>query len=143
MILWNYEKTRRRRIGMEFIKKNLVLFELGSSVFMILGCFLPFITIRAGDLSQSIQFLSGLSNGILVLVLAIAVLVLFLFQKPVIAFILSIIILITTLYSGISTFQFYQSASNLSVSFSFGFFFLIAGCILTFVSFVAALDRNR
>ncbi len=54
---------------MDFIKKNRMWIGIGACVAVVIGCFLPFASVSAFGISQSVNFIEG--DGKIVLITAV------------------------------------------------------------------------
>ena len=63
---------------MEFVKQNLKYIGIAGCVLAIIGCLLPFATVSALSISQSISYIQGTDGKIFLIVFVISAVLLFL-----------------------------------------------------------------
>ncbi len=123
---------------MKVLKENAKWIGLGGCVLMIIGCFLPFATVSALGLSQSVNYIDG--DGVFVVIAAVVAAILIYLKKGKLILIPSLISAAFVIYdaaSGSSA----ASSSLANVSFGIGFFLIVIGIIC--VSAYPFLDNEK
>ncbi|MDD6223991.1 MAG: hypothetical protein PUB18_03230 [bacterium] len=125
---------------LEIAKKNAQYIGYAGCVLLLIGNFLPFLTVKLFGLSQSINFID--TNGKIVVVAAIIAGVLFFLKKDKFATIPAGISLAVIIYNIADTDVLEYSGYGV-VSFGFGFWLLILGIILIIGSAVLDFLKSK
>ena len=83
---------------MDFIKKNRMWITLGGLALVIIACFMPFAKVSVFGISQSINYVDGGRDGIIVIIAAIVAGVLVFLKKEKFSVIPSGIAALVTIY---------------------------------------------
>lgn len=118
---------------MEFIKKNRMWITLGGLALAIIACFLPFAKVSVFGYSQTINYIDGGRDGIIVIIAAAVAGVLVFLKKEKFSVIPSGIGAIVTIYDIINVAKVAGGSSFGGVSISFGAILILIGLIVAIV----------
>lgn len=122
---------QNRKIGgdfMEFLKNNAKWIGLAGCILMIIGCFLPFATVKILGYSETINLGGTGALGIILIVTAIISGLVMITKKPKLS-------LITTIIYGLFVILNIVNASdyNSAVSYGIGLYVVLLGTIIAIV----------
>lgn len=118
---------------MEFIKKNRMWITLGGLALAIIACFFPFAKVSVFGYSQSINYIDGARDGIIVIIAAAVAGVLVYLKKEKFSVIASGIAALVTLYDIINVTKVAGGSSFGGVSISIGAILILIGLIVAIV----------
>lgn len=118
---------------MEFIKKNRMWITLGGLALAIIACFMPFAKVSVFGYSQTINYIDGGRDGIIVIIAAIVAGVLVFLKKEKFSVIASGIGAIVTIYDIINVAKVAGGSSFGGVSISIGAILILVGIIVAIV----------
>lgn len=118
---------------MDFIKKNRMWITLGGLALVIIACFLPFAKVSVFGYSQSINYIDGGRDGIIVIIAAIVAGVLVFLKKEKFSVIPSGIAALVTIYDIINVSKVSGGTSLAGVSVSIGAILILVGLIVAIV----------
>ena len=126
---------------MDFIKKNRMWITLGGLALAIIACFMPFAKVSIFGYSQSINYIDGGRDGIIVIIAAIAAGVLVFLKKEKFSLIPSGIAALVTIYDIINVAKVAGGSSLGGVSISIGAILILVGIIVAIVCPVLPKDK--
>ncbi len=118
---------------MDFIKKNRMWITLGGLALVIIACFMPFAKVSVFGYSQSINYIDGGRDGIIVIIAAIVAGVLVFLKKEKFSVIPSGIAALVTIYDIINVSKVSGGTSLAGVSVSIGAILILVGLIVAIV----------
>lgn len=118
---------------MEFIKKNRMWIALGGLALAIIACFLPFAKVSVFGYSQTINYIDGGRDGIIVIIAAAVAGVLVFLKKEKFSVIASGIGAIVTIYDIINVAKVAGGSSFGGVSISIGAILILVGLVVAIV----------
>lgn len=118
---------------MEFIKKNRMWITLGGLALAIIACFLPFAKVSVFGYSQTINYIDGGRDGIIVIIAAAVAGVLVFLKKEKFSVIASGIGAIVTIYDIINVAKVAGGSSFGGVSISIGAILILVGLVVAIV----------
>lgn len=118
---------------MEFIKKNRMWITLGGLALAIIACFMPFAKASVFGYSQTINYVDGGRDGIIVIIAAAVAGVLVFLKKEKFSVIPSGIGAIVTIYDIINVTKVAGGSSFGGVSISIGAILILVGLIVAIV----------
>ena len=118
---------------MDFIKKNRMWITLGGLALVIIACFMPFAKVSVFGYSQSINYIDGGRDGIIVIIAAIVAGVLVFLKKEKFSIIPSGIAALVTIYDIINVSKVSGGTSLAGVSVSIGAILILVGLIVAIV----------
>ena len=118
---------------MEFIKKNRMWIALGGLALAIIACFMPFAKVSVFGYSQTINYIDGGRDGIIVIIAAAVAGVLVFLKKEKFSVIASGIGAIVTIYDIINVSKVSGGTSLAGVSVSIGAILILVGLIVAIV----------
>ena len=118
---------------MDFIKKNRMWITLGGLALVIIACFMPFAKVSVFGISQSINYVDGGRDGIIVIIAAIVAGVLVFLKKEKFSIIPSGIAALVTVYDIINVSKVSGGTSLAGVSVSIGAILILVGLIVAIV----------
>lgn len=117
---------------MDFIKKNRMWITLGALGLALIACFLPFAKVSVFGISQSINYIDGGRDGILVLI-AVIVSGVLVFLKKKFSTIPSGIAALITIYDILNVAKLAGKTSYAGVSISIGAILVLIGLIVAII----------
>ena len=117
---------------MDFLKRNHKWIGIVGCVVVLIGCFLPFVSVSLFGVTQSVNYMTG--DGKLVLVAIIVSAILILLGKEKFSLISSIIAAVIVLYDVINGASQFGSLGLGGISFGIGLWVIIIGLVLTIAS---------
>ena len=126
---------------MDFIKKNRMWITLGGLALAIIACFLPFAKVSVFGISQSINYIDGGRDGIIVIIAAIVAGVLVYLKKEKFSLIASGLAALVTVYDIINVAKVAGKSSLGGVSISIGAILILVGLIVAIVMPVIPQDK--
>lgn len=118
---------------MDFIKKNRMWITLGGLALALIACFMPFAKVSVFGYSQTINYIDGGRDGIIVIIASIVAGVLVFLKKEKFSVIPSGIAAIVTIYDIINVAKVAGGSSFGGVSISFGAILVLVGIIVAIV----------
>ena len=118
---------------MDFIKKNRMWIILGGLALAIIACFLPFAKVSVFGYSQTINYIDGGRDGIIVIIAAAVAGVLVFLKKEKFSVIASGIGAIVTIYDIINVAKVAGGSSFGGVSISIGAILILVGLVVAIV----------
>ena len=118
---------------MDFIKKNRMWITLGGLALAIIACFLPFAKVSVFGYSQTINYVDGGRDGIIVIIAAIVAGVLVFLKKEKFSVIPSGIAALVTIYDIINVTKVAGGSSFGGVSISIGAILILVGLIIAII----------
>ena len=118
---------------MEFIKKNRMWIALGGLALAIIACFLPFAKVSVFGYSQTINYIDGGRDGIIVIIAAAVAGLLVFLKKEKFSVIASGIGAIVTIYDIINVAKVAGGSSFGGVSISIGAILILVGLVVAIV----------
>ena len=115
---------------MDFIKKNRMWITLGALGLALIACFLPFAKVSVFGISQSINYIDGGRDGILVLIAVIVAGVLVFLKKEKFSAIPTGIAALITIYDILNVAKVAGKTSYAGVSISIGAILVLIGLIV-------------
>ena len=118
---------------MEFIKKNRKWITLGGLAFAIIACFFPFAKVSVFGYSQTINYVDGGRDGIIVIIATIVAGILVFLKKEKFSVIPSGIAALVTIYDIINVTKVAGGSSFGGVSISIGAILVLVGLIVAII----------
>ena len=128
---------------MDFIKQNSKWIALSGLALAFIGCFLPFAKITVMGMQQSINYVDGGRDGIIVIIAAIIAAVLIFLKKEKFSSIASGIAALVTIYDMINVTKVAKGYSFANVSIGIGAFVIVIGAIVAIaMPFIPCDDKK-
>lgn len=126
---------------MRFLKENYCFMGIMGFLLAILGSFLPFYTMKAGEVTLSNRFID--QSGMIVVVLSFVGLFLLLFKDSKFFLWIPIFNLVITLFDGINDLISFRGNAQVDAYLNIGFFLVLIGSFFALMYAILLKDKSR
>lgn len=126
---------------MRFLKENYCFMGIMGFLLAILGSFLPFYTMKAGEVTLSNRFID--QSGMIVVVLSFVGLFLLFFKDSKFFLWIPIFNLVTTLFDGINDLISFRGNAQVDAYLNIGFFLVLIGSFFALMYAILLKDKSR
>ena len=126
---------------MRFLKENYCFMGIMGFLLAILGSFLPFYTMKAGEVTLSNRFID--QSGMIVVVLSFVGLFLLFFKDSKFFLWIPIFNLVITLFDGINDLISFRGNAQVDAYLNIGFFLVLIGSFFALLYAILLKDKSR
>lgn len=126
---------------MRFLKENYCFMGIMGFLLAILGSFLPFYTMKAGEVTLSNRFID--QSGMVVVVLSFVGLFLLFFKDSKFFLWIPIFNLVITLFDGINDLISFRGNAQVDAYLNIGFFLVLIGSFFALMYAILLKDKSR
>ena len=126
---------------MRFLKENYCFMGIMGFLLAILGSFLPFYTMKAGEVTLSNRFID--QSGMIVVVLSFVGLFLLFFKDSKFFLWIPIFNLVITLFDGINDLISFRGNAQVDAYLNIGFFLVLIGAFFALMYAILLKDKSR
>ena len=126
---------------MRFLKENCCFMGIMGFLLAILGPFLPFYTMKAGEVTLSNRFID--QSGMIVVVLSFVGLFLLFFKDSKFFLWIPIFNLVITLFDGINDLISFRGNAQVDAYLNIGFFLVLIGSFFALMYAILLKDKSR
>ena len=126
---------------MRFLKENYCFMGIMVVLLAILGSFLPFYTMKAGEVTLSNRFID--QSGMIVVVLSFVGLFLLFFKDSKFFLWIPIFNLVITLFDGINDLISFRGNAQVDAYLNIGFFLVLIGSFFALMYAILLKDKSR
>ncbi|HIT10628.1 MAG TPA: hypothetical protein IAC24_03415 [Candidatus Onthousia faecigallinarum] len=126
---------------MRFLKENYCFMGIMGFLLAILGSFLPFYTMKAGEVTLSNRFID--QSGMIVVVLSFVGLFLLFFKDSKFFLWIPIFNLVITLFDGINDLISFRGNAQVDAYLNIGFFLVLIGSFFALMYAILLKDKSR
>lgn len=126
---------------MRFLKENYCFMGIMGFLLAILGSFLPFYTMKAGEVTLSNRFID--QSGMIVVVLSFVGFFLLFFKDSKFFLWIPIFNLVITLFDGINDLISFRGNAQVDAYLNIGFFLVLIGSFFALMYAILLKDKSR